>query len=557
MESLMPKDEGLLRVCCLAPPEQLVQYAVLEPLSWRVTTRARVVTAAYGSKKALREAKRADLVYLDCSTAGLAGALAIKDQILKGRRTLVRYSVHRQDWMARERQISAADLSSALVKWLSEQVKERKLVQPNIVWVRGELELDLLRQSIDGCIGPVLDLYFRGRPGPAYIHAVGGGLSGTPLVRLEFGGSDEQYYLKFFEREDEFKTEFAGHESALQWLGDLTVKLKPVPNAKKGARGQWEALRRLDWLPAPLAPSRPFYPVCYESTRASKTLKELYQDAPAVSLLPQDAYRAVIKLLRTNNPRLTKPPEMLFECRDYGPPARPADDRRTILDTLLRSEYRVFIERACQDLGRFEAALKREVNWSSGLHLLQGLLTGTLPSGMRQQYSLVHGHIHGDANSRNFLFTTDPTGAPSGVQVIDCGCHASGAPLLFDPAQLESDLKINLMTSETASSYEEIDVAQLPLWIRMERRAIKEPFTFKIPQRSPASVKRAYAAVQVIRGYVQRTPSKDAKGQPSPNPYFYFLLYWTLRKLRHPAVPPTKRLFAMASVFLLLKELNK
>lgn len=299
-----------------------------------------------------------------------------------------------------------------------------------------------------------------------------------------------------------------------------------------------------------------FYPVCYRAARASTTLKRRYQDADASSDFPLQAYAQVLALLKPGVRSTWKKPEKLDACLDYGPPVSPDANSHTMLETLRSSEYRAFIDRACADLSRFKGAYHRRVDWSAGRLLLQGLLTDTPPKGLQRQYSLRCGNIHGDANSRNFLFGKNCSGAPCTLQVIDCGCHATKAPLLFDPAQLESDLKINLMATEAASGYQEIDPRQLPGWIAMERRSLDRPFDFRISTNLPESVKRAYNVVRSIRERVQELSAKGSDGQPDPRPYFYFLLYWTLRKVRHAAVPPTKRLFAMASVFLLLERLD-
>jgi hypothetical protein len=561
----MPVTEGLLRICCLARSENLEQYAGLQSVAWDLTTRARVVAAGYGSEEALRESQRADRVYLDCSSEGLAGALATKDMIPKVRRALVCYSEDRRAWMKGESQISRPKLEQNLIEWLNKEVASRNYRPPKIEPMASDRDLELLLPSIEWCLGPVLELYFPDQPGPAYVHSVGGGLSGTPLVRIEFKGSHEQYYLKFFGQDKDFQAEWNQHKSACRWLDPFAVKLKPVPDVPEDAACQCVPLRGLnDRLPPPDPAARPrfhpAYPVCYLAARDSKTLKAHYQAAPAGSTFPQAAYSQVVCLLRIRSSPSWRDPSMLDECEDFGP-ASPTNPRQTILKTLRSAKYRAFIDRACLDLDRLKTACGDKVSWADGIRLLNGLLTDVSPAGIAKQYSLCFGDIHGDANSRNLLFGNGAAGTPCGrlvcdLQVIDCGSHASDAPLLFDPPQLESDLKINLMATEEASGYEEIDAAQLPKWIEMEKLSIEKPFAFDIPEDQPESVKRAYGIVKLIRGRVQEISPKDEKGEPDPHPYFYFLLYWTLRKLSVPAVPPTKRLFAMASVFLLLEHLK-
>jgi hypothetical protein len=69
--------------------------------------------------------------------------------------------------------------------------------------------------------------------------------------------------------------------------------------------------------------------------------------------------------------------------------------------------------------------------------------------------------VHCDANSRNFLFDGTTLEAPDGLQIVDCGGYKEFAPLVFDLAQLEADLKFVLMGSEKDSGYDEINPAVL------------------------------------------------------------------------------------------------
>ena len=137
----------------------------------------------------------ADLAYLDCSTAGFAGAEKIKStgQIPADRRALVLFrQTASNGWKVKPE----SPRPIATRTWRSGSASSSKLEDsrhPSSGDTPGDRELALLDSLVGSCVGPVLELYFPNQAGPAYVHSVGEGLSGTPLVRIEFAGNSAQY----------------------------------------------------------------------------------------------------------------------------------------------------------------------------------------------------------------------------------------------------------------------------------------------------------------------------------------------------------------------------
>jgi len=493
----------------------------------------------------------ADLVLLDCSTYGLKDAQAIKDEVPKSRRRLVCFQ-EQQPWMDAEEQIQYSKITTYLCDWI--RSKATVFTPISVVWTPGDRDLELLRPSIEWLIAPIIELYFPDRHTTAYIHSVGGGLSGTPLVRVEFAGSGSQYYLKFFSDPQEFVTEWDRHKEAKAWLGTSTVDVMGVPELNETGDAQFPPIaglmHRLE-----KEGRLPLYPICYQGAKVTTTLKRFYAQCPHEDKILR-AYRQVLDVFKLKNDPVLADPDMLYLCLDYGPP--PTKQRpplNSLLQTLRSAPYRFFLDAAIEELGRYWPACNTGLDWHECELHLRELLHDKLPLGLVSQSSLWRGHVHADANSRNFLFNSE-TPDPSGLQIIDCGCYSKDAPLLFDPAQMESDLKINLMATEERGTFGEIDVHQLPHWIEQEASSIAGPFDFEIPAGVGSSIRRAYRVVRLLRARV-RELSPDFNNKPDIRAYYLFLLYWTLRKLRHTSVPHAKRLFALASVFLLYEQLNK
>jgi hypothetical protein len=193
------------------------------------------------------------------------------------------------------------------------------------------------------------------------------------------------------------------------------------------------------------------------------------------------------------------------------------------------------------------------VGWAdsdSRVALLNGLLDWGNPVWLSSEAWVFFGKAHGDANARNFLFDRTHE-EPAGLQIIDCGGFDDNTPLVFDLAQMESDLKINHMASEDSASYGEIDTELLADWWAQEQAAIERPFEFSLRAIRP-STQRAYEIVQMIRARAHElAPDDDYRA------YFYCLLYWTLRKLRRQDIPHAKRILALRSACQVCHKLSE
>jgi hypothetical protein len=165
---------------------------------------------------------------------------------------------------------------------------------------------------------------------------------------------------------------------------------------------------------------------------------------------------------------------------------------------------------------------------------------------------VTYGRIHGDANGRNFLFDGSKD-VPSELQIIDWGGYLDcdgdvdrgglrRPPLVFDLAQLESDVKYALMgTENSAPGYLDIDTGWLTELCAAEQQAAGDRLKFSPTGLHHPSAQTAYGVVFQIR---QRA---GAPGDPEGRAYSLCLLYWALRKLRRKDLPHTKRLLALYS----------
>jgi hypothetical protein len=177
------------------------------------------------------------------------------------------------------------------------------------------------------------------------------------------------------------------------------------------------------------------------------------------------------------------------------------------------------------------------------------------PPALRSACPVMLGHVHGDANSRNFLFDGNNPAVRT-LQIVDTGGYQPEALRVFDLAQLEADLKMHLMGTETAcGGYLDIDSTRLAHWKKEEKRSIREGLIYRAPEASERpEIARAYKIVERIRAQAD-TVSLEERGERG-RAYFFCLLYWTLRKTRHAGVlPETKRLLAFYSAHLILQKL--
>ncbi len=386
----------------------------------------------------------------------------------------------------------------------------------------------------------VLEKFFPGWTGTASFDTVEGGRSGAPLIQLFRYDQPGEYYLKFFKSSAAFISEWNGHRQAMQWLGEYSVNLNPIIHLGETGELQAEA------FPAP-----PLV-ICFQAASVLTRLKDLYVLRDARFLL--QAYRIIIDTLSRNQPSTVRH-VVLSTVPDIGPVGE--EGRATSLIGSLRSpSQRKAIFAALEALRPYAISeFLDESTWQAVAGQIRAFLLDWEPAALHTPCPLSLGHMHGDANSRNFLFHGNDPHTARGLQIVDVGGYHADASRLFDLAQLEADLKFVLMATElSCGGYLDIDTRRLSYWRQEEERAVSEGFRY-VCHGNPehTEIERAYKIVESIR---ERANSLSS-GDPNGLGYLFFLLYWTLRKTRHIGVlPETKRLLAFYSSYLLLLKIN-
>ncbi len=400
-----------------------------------------------------------------------------------------------------------------------------------------------IKQKIGAHLANAIGVYFPRHCKDVLTELVVGGWSGTPLLRVMLDGNG--YFLKFFRRPEEFIREWNKHAQAKAWLGDLTVDLVGVPELAEAGREQSEAFPR----PKGVLEENHRYPVCFRAAAVTATLLELYKDPTKTRDFAPAAYALVIDALRRGQDESNRESVALMKLRDTAPGDHLLTEAQTILHSLRKGPLHSGIHSAIAELWHY--ARVDCPGFDRQLNCLRALLDIDNPPWLRLPSWVWFGKTHGDANARNFLFDRTKK-RPTGLQIIDCGSFDDHSPLIFDLAQMESDLKIVLMATEDSSTYGDIDTVLLADWWKQERASIKDPFQFRIVG-THSSTQRGYSVVQQIRGRACELalPTNDFR------PYFYCLLYWTLRKLRRVEIPHTKRVLALRSAGALCEKLAR
>jgi hypothetical protein len=384
----------------------------------------------------------------------------------------------------------------------------------------------------------LVEKYFPDWDGKVLLHPVGGGLSGVPLLRFLSEGSSEEYYFKFFTNRGAFVREWNGHRAAVDWLGDYSVNLQPILLLAETGEGQATAF------------ADPPYVMCFEAAQVLTRLKDLYviRDDQFVDR----AYEMVLEALANKQPQ-TRGSSVLSSMGDIGP----AGDREpsAALLSSLRSELCAdAILLAMEELEPYGPAFLGEDEWKLLDNHIRLFLKDKNFAALYEDCPVVNGHVHGDANSRNFLFNGLDEQTPKDLQIVDIGGYRYPALRAFDLAQLESDLKIVLMATETGlKDYLDMETSRLPGWKTEEERSLKAGLAYSGPAAGEPSLLRAYRIVARIRREAAALSPEDPAGRA----YFFSLLFWTLRKVRLTGVlPRTKRLLALYSSDLILRRLE-
>jgi hypothetical protein len=377
---------------------------------------------------------------------------------------------------------------------------------PKLIWVNlREPGVEMLRTGLESHLPLVLEKYFP-TCAKAMIQRVSGGLSGVKLVRATINGS--AYYIKFFDKEEEFKGEWEYHPAASKWLGKAAVQIRAVPYLPRTGDAQIGAF--------PKRENVELYPVCYESGRASLTLKEHYRHGSSIPFL-KASYKRVLRVFNQDQTpqSLTMAPLMVEMCG-------PSRQDGTLVEAMRSASFREQTRNAIDSVGsRVHYALGSPVDWRP----LQEFLGGTDPDWITTPVPLLHGKIHGDANARNFLISSQV----ASPQIIDCGAFRDSAPRLFDLAQMEADLIINLTAIERdAPGYGDIDTRLLRIWLRQQTQALHAIDGYYRVRHSPEVLGRAYDVTACIRDEAIRLSATSDRVHRG---YYFFLLYWMLRKL--------------------------
>jgi len=166
-----------------------------------------------------------------------------------------------------------------------------------IRWPDTSLHFAAVREKIEPALPLILEKYLPQRRKAATVHPVTDGRSGTPLIRLSVDDDRQQYFFKFFETSQEFGREWKAHKRAAQWLPGWVVPMRAVPEDPKS---QLEVFQ---------TPSAKFFPICYESARATTTLKDLYEKRDPGYV--RAAYGETLKTLAHNQRPLEGRPRLV------------------------------------------------------------------------------------------------------------------------------------------------------------------------------------------------------------------------------------------------------
>lgn len=409
-----------------------------------------------------------------------------------------------------------------------------------VSWPPFDPTLARAQSELGSSLPLVVEKYLPDRTGRATVHAVTGGWSGTPLLRLTVEDDPDQYYLKFFQSKPEFIREWDSHNEAMEWLPQYVVPLVGIPGVDYNGTAQAEAFSvRADKS----------FPICYKSASVTATLKGLYCERSAEFIA--DAYESILDCLSSNQAPEQKRMTLL-DLPDCGPGVEAGPEVPTILETLRSGPFQVFIWTAVSDVSRYGERMIGREHWRALLHSLETTLLNKPPAWITEPCAVSYGRIHGDANARNFLFDSRSLHV-NRLQVVDCGSFRPNAPLVFDLAQLESDLKVILMcTDEHADGYYDADSGIVGARL-VEDSSVETGLSEMTKTDMGASFRLTYQIVSSIRRRARAISDSDPDGRA----YSLCLLYWTLRKVRLSGLPHLKRLLALYSAAKICEHFEK
>lgn len=542
------KAPKLLHVLNLAPPESVEMHANLWRDIWLETGVLRTRAVAFGDEHLARHLRWAHVVLLDCTNRSDAIRIYSGESFPRRRTLLVQPAgVSRTTFPTSDAELPVASIDDVREEW---KIHLKKFVslsgRGKPTWLPAKPDdpsLGEVQQKIGAHLARAIEVYFPRHCKDVLTELVVGGWSGTPLLRVMLDG--EGYFLKFFRRPEEFIREWNKHAQAKAWLGDLTVDLVGVPELLEAGKEQSEAFPRSRGL----LEENHRYPVCFRSAAVTATLLELYKDQTKATDFAAAAYTLVTGALSRGQDERNRESVALMKLRDTAPGDHLLSDGQTMLSSLRKGPLHSGIHTAIAELSRY--ARVGYPGFERQLISLKTLLDVDNPAWLRSPSWVWFGKTHGDANARNFLFDRTKK-RPTGLQIIDCGSFDDHSPLVFDLAQMESDLKIVLMATEDSRTYGDIDTVLLADWWKQESASIKNPFHFRIVG-THQSTQRAYRVVQQLR----RRASELASPANDYRAYFYCLLYWTVRKLRRAEIPHAKRILALRSAAAVCEKLSR
>ncbi len=509
------------RILCLNFSRET--FEGIRSIVWGRSGLVRLTDAEPNSPEIGRLVQEADQIILDWSAPRIKGALECFPYLPARNVWHFSETDARIPGRIRMRPLSVSQLQKQLTEVAFPEARER------ILWPNDSLIIEPLQKELETSLPLILEKYLPDRTKSATIHQVTDGWSGTPLIRLSLEDEKQQYFIKFFVSSSEFIQQWDAHKRASEWLPEIVVPLTPIPGLFENGQSQFEAFNvRL---------ARHF-PICYESAQITETLKDVYRSRSGAFV--QQAYETVLRTLSLHQKYVEH-----RICLSTLPDCRPFTFNRVqpLFAALRGREYRAFINGSISELSKYGERMTGKHKWRSLLLSLETFLGSDPPPWVSEPCQVTFGKIHGDANSRNFLFESNAVSAEE-VQIVDCGAYQDSAPIVFDLAQLESDVKFVLMASdESANGYLDIDTARLARVRAVEAQAVHDGFDFSSPARGDLALRKAYAAVVRIR----KRAASVSSGDPDSRAYRFYLLYWSLKKAARTNLSHVKRLLALYS----------
>ena len=516
---------NLFRFLCINCDRETFQG--LPSLTWERSGLVRWLFAEPNAGDLEQELEGADQIILDWSPSRREGANKVWQKL----RDYHGYEV----WHFSEAPTRIPDEIEGrllLLKDLEKRIGQLELpgARSPITWPRLNPHMAKLNDELASSLPLILEKYLPHRTKRATVYQVTDGWSGNPMLRLAVDDHQPQYFLKCFGDPKEFVREWEAHKLAVEWLPENVVRVCSVPEIPEEGRAQLEVF---------LTRSERHYPICYESAHITATLKDLYTFRPRRFV--RAAYRMILECLTPSQLSLERTVP-LSDLPDCGPPIALCE-ADSILEALRSPGYQSFIRTAIARVSRYGQRMLSASKWRAMLHSLEQVLGPAPPQWITEPCKINYGPIYGDANARNFLFDRTAE-SPNELQIIDCGGFQQQGPLVFDLAQLESDVKFVLMrTDEQAEDYLDIDTGRLSEVTRIEAKSIEEAFAFSADKIVNPSLKTTYRVVDQIRDRACGVSDNDPMGRA----FYFCLLYWTLRKTRISNLPHVKCLLALYS----------